>query len=148
MVYIYIHQYSGIQELIRQLASNEKEKGYLLLELFKRYFEENEKRWFKIINNLQEEMLRLKHEQEYLLAKYFKDGKEMDNILHNNEVTIENLQEHKRIIRLVLGSYFNEESKRIIAESRATAIEKDIKKWIIDWDILKISPHLNVKLNK
>ena len=126
------------------MAANQKDKGYLLLSLFKKYFGENERRWFKIINNLQEEILKLKHEQEYLLAKYFTDMKEMNRILNNNSATMDNLLEHKRMLRVVLGSFYSEESKRIIAESKASGIEKDIKKWLMDWDIVKTSPELNV----
>lgn len=41
--------YVGMQEVARQVSLSNRDLGYLLLKLFKGYFEENEKVWLKLV---------------------------------------------------------------------------------------------------
>jgi len=49
---------------------NCKEKGKLFLKLFKKYFEEQENHWLKIVRDLNQVIEKLKNDREYLLCKF------------------------------------------------------------------------------
>jgi hypothetical protein len=132
---------------MRQICLIDKEKGYLVLKLFKKYFYYNERKWFKIINHLVEQIIKMKYELEYLLCKYFTTPPEKENmkkVINDNSLSNKNLIDHKRMIHLLVGCLHNEEAKRIIAENGTKRLEAQLRDWILDWDKIKMSQEIPV----
>ena len=126
--------YIGLQEILKQLMVTNKEKGRLLLKMFREYFNKNEEKWFKVVNGLVDQLLKQKAELAYLLAQNLTGIDDVETILTNNEVSVENLAEHKRLLNQVIGAYNNEETKRIDAENKIKYVNGMASKWIYDWE--------------
>ncbi len=98
-----------------------------------------------------EHFQKLKKEQDFLLGKFPHPPKDLniENSLRNNSCTVENLIDHKAIIRILMGEYFNQEAQRILAETQTSNLQRELRLWIIDWDSLKLSKNIRerMKLN-
>eukprot|EP01022_Parablepharisma_sp_SALTPOND_P002435 TRINITY_DN109_c0_g4_i1.p2 TRINITY_DN109_c0_g4~~TRINITY_DN109_c0_g4_i1.p2 ORF type:complete len:402 (+),score=42.85 TRINITY_DN109_c0_g4_i1:1171-2376(+) len=138
--------YIAFQEIVREFSVKDKEKGYLMLKIFRKYQEAAEQNWFRVITQLVNYTLKLKHEVEYLLAQYFTTPEDVSRIMENSALSIENLAEHKRLINLCVGAYYSKESQLISLEKEKQALENDVKKWIYDWDIIRNSTLLSDRL--
>ena len=100
--------YIGLQEVLRQITLTCKDRGYLLLKLFKKYFEENEKKWQSILRELKEVIHTLKNDRDLLLSKYEDMPPETKSVLDNNELSHLNLIEHKHLIKRLIGALYSE----------------------------------------
>ena len=115
-----------------------------ILKLFKDYFNENEKSWFKIFETYFKIIENLKYEIELLTFQFFKDTHEIDGIMKDKSISLNNLIEHKRIISKLIGINNLEQTKRMEIESDKKIEETLINKWISDWNLIKNSEYLSV----
>jgi hypothetical protein len=56
--------------LIRQVASKEKELGFLIMKLFKQFYTENENKWMQIVGRLTDYIDQIRKDKEFLLGKF------------------------------------------------------------------------------
>ena len=80
---------------MRQMSKEAPEKGLLLMRVFKRMQEENERSWLKSIGRLSENWKKVKGERDLMLGKYLESDTEIKNVMDNNEDSVENLSRHK-----------------------------------------------------
>jgi hypothetical protein len=65
-----LNLYIGMQEIARQITGINRDLGFLLLKVFKRYFEQNERMWLKLINKWKATIDELKADREMLLTSH------------------------------------------------------------------------------
>eukprot|EP01022_Parablepharisma_sp_SALTPOND_P032104 TRINITY_DN828_c0_g1_i1.p3 TRINITY_DN828_c0_g1~~TRINITY_DN828_c0_g1_i1.p3 ORF type:complete len:380 (+),score=42.98 TRINITY_DN828_c0_g1_i1:1910-3049(+) len=138
----------ALQELIKQFCNTSaspesKEKGYTLLKIFRKIMEESEQKWFATIQYLVKYTMKLKSEVEFLLGKAM-DESDVNRVMGNNVLTLENLIEHKRILKVVLGTCYTEEAKRVEMEKKVKDLQAEINEWVVGWDLLRNSKTLHV----
>jgi len=133
-----------LHESFKQVSLQNKELGMEILKLFKDYFNENEKSWFKIFETYFKIIENLKYEIELLTFQFFKDTHEIDGIMKDKSISLNNLIEHKRIISKLIGINNLEQTKRMEIESDKKIEETLINKWISDWNLIKNSEYLSV----
>ncbi|CDW72497.1 UNKNOWN [Stylonychia lemnae] len=137
--------YIGIQEVIRQLidaASSSslttgsdygKDRGLFLIRLIKEYFKENERKWYQIIKKIGTFNKVLKQDRELLMCKYNIDVKmEIPKVIDNMSDTIENLVNHKRIIKTIIGKLNQEEDQRLKLNKELKTLRKQIDTLVFD----------------
>ena len=115
-----------------------------MLKIFRKYQEESERKWFKTLEQLTKYAVKLKSDVEYLLGCYFSSPDDVTRIMLDNSLTAENLAEHKRLIKLCLGSYYNKESQFVAADTERRVLTEDVNTWIKDWDEIRASNLLKV----
>ena len=133
----------ALQEMIKQLSVGNKEKGYMMLKIFRKVMEESEKKWFKVIENLTKYSLKLKADVEFLLGKFFSKP-DIQTVMENNNPSMENLAEHKRLLQISVGAFFSQESQRIEAEKKTSLLEEEVNRWVLDWSSIRKSSELVV----
>jgi hypothetical protein len=150
--------YMAIQEMIKHVFVTCKEKGKLFLKLFKKYFEEQERHWFKMLSDLQEVIETLKQDREYLLCKFIdKSDKVVDTaflkedilgVLNDEGVNDSNLIEHKRVIKQLIGFINREEDERYLVGLEKKNVEKDVKDIIYSWDLIRANLDFKERIKK
>ena len=94
--------YIMFQDLVRQMSKETPEQGLLLMRIFKRMQEENERSWLKTIQKLAENWRKVKNERDLMLGKYL-DETDLKTLIDNNEDSVQNLARHKQIINSLVG---------------------------------------------
>jgi len=131
------------QELIRLVSGKQKELGYLLMLLFKRYNEESERKWQSVMKGLKEYIDKLKNEREYLLCKFnYSAQMNLKETLENKELTEENLIEHKTLIEKIIGEFYDIEDRHFTENYKRKYFEKEVYDTMWEWDKLRVSKHL------
>ena len=137
----------AMQEMIKQVFVECRDKGRLFLKLFKKYFDEQEKNWLSIIKELCINIEKIKLERSFILNKFVdKRSNLLDNYflkdhlqdtLHSKEITQDNIFKHKRIINELIGFINREEDERYLIEVQMKNLEKDVKDIIYNWDLIR-----------
>lgn len=122
---------------MKEITEGSKEKGYMMMKIFRKIMEDTERKWFNTIEGIIAYTIKLKHDNEYLLAKFFTQPEDVKTVMDNNTLTMENLANHKRMLHLTLGAYYTQESERLSAETQAKLIEEEFRKWVYGWDLLR-----------
>ena len=139
--------YISIQEIARQVSLFNKDLGYMLLKVFKKYFEENEKVWLNLIGKCKNVIDILKTDRDILLKSHDLP-QSLDSFLENNELTEENLMKHKQMIKELIGRVHEEEDKSVISELEKKHIDDEVRSWIYDWDRIRISHKLKQRIDQ
>ena len=139
--------YISIQEIARQVSLFNKDLGYMLLKVFKKYFEENEKVWLGLVNKCKTVIDILKADRDILMKSHDLPPN-LDKFLENNEVTEENLMKHKQMIKELIGRVHEEEDKSVISELEKKHIDDEVRSWIYDWDRIRISHKLKQRIDQ
>lgn len=64
--------------------------------------------WNEIIKGLKEYIEKMRNEREYLLGKFKQTGPlDAKEVLKQNDVTLENLIEHKAVIEKLIGDFYD-----------------------------------------
>ena len=141
----------SLHEMIKQLYTRNastatpdmKDKGYTLLKIFRKIMKLSEQRWFGAMEHIVQYAIKLRADIEELLTSSFPEQK-VSQRLDNNAITTENLLEHKRIVKIVIGEYRAEQAKRVELEKKIKDLEAEISEWVLDWDSLRKSEKLKV----
>ena len=135
-----------LQEIVRLISLNDKDLGALILKLFKGYFSENENLWFEILSKLMDYIIYLKSMIDLFLNTSYLNKEEAKKIVEDTSISEINLMNHKKFLNQTLGKLYNEETRRIISENEYRMLEKEINKWIYNWESVHCSQHILEKL--
>jgi hypothetical protein len=77
--------YMSLVEMQKDIYTENKQKGKVFIKLFKSYFEEQEKKWFKIVRDLVQTIKMVRTDRDFLLGKHVENSQE-GNSLNNMKV--------------------------------------------------------------
>ncbi len=115
----------------------------MLLKTFRKISEESEKKWFGAISRLTRYALKLRSDVDLLLGRFF-SPEDLCTVTQNDELSKENLVEHKRLIQVLAGAVHTQESLRVEAEARTKLLEQEVGRWLLDWQIMRKDSLLSV----
>ena len=144
--------YIAFQEMVRSVTETCKERGYLLLKIFRKYFDETEKQWMGVIRGLALQIQSLRHDRDSLLSKYlFPEDEEealrhQRRVLDNTNESRENLIEHKHLVKTMMGraNMLQDENVRLKAE--LDSLRKDVNAFLYDFESMRGSSTLKERL--
>lgn len=64
---------------------------------------------------------------------------ELEDLLENDEVTEDNLNNHKQMIKKLIGKVHDAEDRSFISELEKKHIDDEVRSWIYEWDRIRIS---------
>lgn len=64
---------------------------------------------------------------------------ELEKLLENDQLTKENLMNHKEMIKKLVGKVHDAEDRSFIAELEKKHIDDEVRSWIYEWDRIRVS---------
>ena len=118
----------------------------IAIKILQRIFEIHKKQVFQVVNDLINELVALKNNEELFLHKYdiSIDQEKLINVLSNNNPTIENLAKHKVVMKILMGRLNEEEAKRMKSEEVYNELYNKVSIFITDWEMIAKSTLLIV----
>jgi len=137
--------FACVQELVHEMTLLNPNRGNLLIRALSEFLKLNEEKWSLFMNSCLQIIRVLEQENAKPLNK---SDAEKDLILNKNELSSENLSQHKQIIRQQCVEISELNAK--IAELTQTqkSLKNELNSWIIDYDILKSSKIIKEKLEQ
>jgi hypothetical protein len=134
-------------QILSEISMECKERAVLLYKFFKLYFVELEKKWTFSFERLRE---KIKYYKELCKAviqqknKFLEKIETINNIIFSNNLTSENLLQHKKLIQDLLGIIKEKREEIYLLKSNIEIIEKEMKFWIYDFESIKLSKEIKV----
>jgi hypothetical protein len=134
-------------QILSEISVECKERAVLLYKFFKLYFVELEKKWTSSYERLRE---KIKYYKELCKAviqqknKFLEKIEMINNIIFSNNLTSENLIQHKKLIQDLLGIIKEKREEIYLLKSNVEIIEKEMKFWIYDFESIKLSKEIKV----
>ena len=118
----------------------------LVIKILQRIFEIHKKQVFHVVNDLVNELVTLKNNEELFLHKYDinVDQERLITVLSNNNPTTENLAKHKIVLKILMGRLNEEEAKRMKSEEVYSELYNKVSIYITDWEMIAKSTLLIV----
>ena len=136
-------------QLLSEISLECKERAVLLYKFFKTYFVEQEKKWFLLINRMNDKIKYYKDLCKAIVQqknRFIDKIERINDVLFNNKPTNQNLQDHKKLIQDLL-QVINEKRKELyLLNSNNEILEKELKFWVFDIDSIKLSSELRVTI--
>ena len=135
--------YISIQEIARQVSVMNKDLGFMLLKVFKQYFEQNEQVWLGLIHKCKTAIDTLKTDRKILMTAHDMPD-DLEDLLQNDKLTKENLMAHKQMIKKLVGKVHDAEDRSFISQLEKKHIDEEVRSWIWEWDRIRISSKVSL----
>ena len=124
-----------------------KDRAILIYKFFKVYFVEQEKKWLNILNTMKDKIKYYKDLCKIMVQqkeKHIDKIERINEVLLSNNLTRNNLDDHKKLIRDLLKINNEKREEIYLLMSNKEILEKELKLWIYDFDCIKLSTTLRV----
>jgi len=133
------------------VGSECKEKAVLLYRVFKLFFVEQEKKWTVITNHMKEKIHYYKELAKTVIQqknKHIGKLETINDVLFSNKVSIENLQNHKNLIKDLLNVINEKRDQIYLLTSENEILNKELSFWVYDFENLKLDNSIREKLKE
>ena len=130
-----------------ELSVKFKDRAVLLYKFFKVYFVEHEKKWLDILNTMKDKIRYFKDLCKIMIQqkhKHIQKVERINDVLFANNLTRQNLEDHKQLIKDLLLINNEKREEIYIMTSNQETFEKEMRFWIYDFDCIKLSESLRV----
>ena len=128
------------------IGRENKEKAQMIYKFFKYYFCEKEKERERENSAIQDRIQVYKEFIKNVIHPSIKDEKidDINDILFRNNLTHENLMNHKKSINFLMGLLNDQREKNYMMHTDYEILSREMNFWITDFDTFKVNKELRV----
>ena len=133
-------------QILSEISVECKERAVLLYKFFKLYFVEQEKKWSLFFDKMNTKIKYYKDLCKRVIQQKNKHLKveSINDILFSNKLTLENLMSHKKLIEDLLAIMNEKREEIYMLNTNLEIVEKEIRLWIYDYDLIKCCADMRV----
>jgi len=121
----------------------------LLYKIFKLFFVEQERKWTIVVSKLKEKITYFKELSKTIIQqkhKHLEKIEKINDILFSKKLSIENLNDHKSLIKDLLHIVNEKRDEIYLINSERDILKREINFWIYDFENLKLDKRIREKL--